>query len=506
MKYIIYLCTSLLLGLLTLAGCTNDLIADKQTLSVSTTELVLSGSGTLEATLEVQTSAADWSYICGASWLKFVRTGSRLTCIAEENRTGTNRRARLVLTSGRLVEEVEVRQLAGSSSIALDVNEVHATQWGGDFTLVVTAGHPDWEAVASEDWLKISANPIKGTIVLTVAESQERLERSATLLVRDRQSGSVAQVQVKQDAILYLLLPYLEFNTGIKAVEDFELARRSLVLDRPSPNGGYGANLDLLKVRTMSPLFYRIEYYIKDNRMTKATMYAPYATIVEEAMVMDWLKSKGFQHEGGTRFYNPDQRCIVERGVSRLGNEWYLRFSYKPVQPQAQPTFASLPQGIVSEQSYQTFTRQQIDAWEVARAGRHNAGSDSKDAQANTETFVYFREPSAEYPFTMTKYTISTDAAHERTPLRMVLHALPDTQEYCDKVIWIHEGKPELTEEFYALVRANGYIYQGLTADGRHVFYNDSRKTYMGVNYVVPTTGSNLNPFVTIEYHYHNPE
>ncbi|MDY3090883.1 MAG: BACON domain-containing protein [Porphyromonas sp.] len=505
MKHIIYTCTSLLLGLLLLAGCSQDLVPDEQTLSVSTTELVMSGGGS-EATLEVKASATDWSYLCGASWLHLVRSGSQLRCTAEENRTGANRSAKIVLTSGRLVEEVEIRQLATNSSISADATEIHATQWGGTFTITVTAGHTDWEAVASEGWIQLSANPVKGTIVLTVAETQERLERSATLLIRDRQTGNASEVQVKQDAILYLLLPYLKFNDGMKAIEDFELARRSVVLERPNPNGGYGANLDLLKVRTMSPLFYRIEYYIKDDRMTKATMYAPFQTIEEEAMVIDWLKGKGFQHEGGTRFYNPDQRCIVERGVARTGNEWYLRFSYKPVQPQAQPTFASLPQGIVSEQNYQSFGRAQIDAWEVARSGEHNASSDSKDALENTETFVYFREPSAEYPFTMTKYTISTAVAHERTPLRMVLHALPDTKEYCDKVFWIHEGKAELTEEFYALVRSNGYIYQGLTADGRHVFYNDSRKTYMGVNYVMPRLGSTLSPFVTIEYHYHNPE
>lgn len=503
MKCIIYKYASWLLALFLLTACSEDLVPKMSELIVSEKELVLQGSGDEMATLQVKTNSVDWSFACGESWLKIVRSGSNLQCRAEDNNTGVSRYAKIILTSGQLIEEVIVEQLASHNSISADINELRVTQWGGTFTVNVNVAHDNWEPIVSEEWLHATPNTIKGSVVLTVAATSQREERSASLTIRDKQTGNAFDIKVTQDAIVYMLVPYFPFNDAHKAVEDFELSRRSVILERPASSVISGGNTEyLLKVRTISPLFYRIEYLFRKGKMVEATMYAPFATLNEELFVLSWLMANGYEDQGGSRFFNANNRATVVKGVLRTGAEWYLRFSYTPLQPQPQETFAEFPWGIVAEDDYQLYGREQIHDWETNKGSTTNSSENIQDVANGLEALTYHLSSTSQYPFIKTRYTFSTKPEDNHAPLKVVLHSFPAVEEVSKKVVWIYEGKPLLTEEFSALAKRNGFVYQGLTSDGRHVLFNDSRKIHMGVGYV--TTGTSI-PYVTIEYHYFNP-
>ncbi len=486
---------SLLLLLFCSVACTKDLAPQEQSLSVSSKELTLQSSGGESSAITIKSTGADWSYACGSTWIKISRANSQLICSAEDNNTGVSRYAKIILSSGQLVEEIIVHQLSSSSSISAEMSQLRVTQWGGNFTINVNTSHNNWETIASEDWVSAVPNTIKGTIMVSVKESYEREERMANLTIRDKQTGNTFDISITQDAIVYLLTPYLPFNASLQTIEEFELNRRSVILERPDTST-IGSREFLFKVRTVSPLFHRIEYRFKGDKMIEATMYAPFQTLGEEEVVINWLLNKGYNNEGGGRLFSSEQRAVVVRGVK--GGEWYLRFSFKPEQPQRQATFATLPYGIVAEPNYQAFTEEQIRTWEANKGSTTISSEDTVDATQKVKTFTYTMQAGTEYPFVKTIYTLSTKPEDASAPVKIVKHIFPSTKESNDKVVWLYDGQPLLTDEFTALHKQNGFYYMGLTASGIHVLQNDNRSILMGVSYV--PNGS--NPYITIEYHY----
>lgn len=487
-----------------LGSCSQtDLEASEGQLTLSESEITLPGSSSSPAEVGVQSYTADWSYISGATWLHITRTDKGLRLSADPNTTGNMRHTTVGITAGNLVRKLEVRQQAlapgeGGSSISVETQEVSATQWGGVITIPVVSESQDWDVVLSEDWLTAVANPRKKVVVVTIPEAVSRQKRTANLLIQDRVGGGSVVVTITQDGQLYFLEPILRFGATMAELEAAETARRSTLLERP---GATWSNTDRLKFRTISPLFTRVEYVIKNDVMTEGYVYASASTFIsEQDAILGWLTEEGYEDAGPVMLINPKKRAVVSFGSVASSSEIFLRFVYKPEQTKRQPTFDTFPLGIVANNDWQTYTKARVHEWETAHQGETSSQDGTVDNVAGTRRVMYYPASGATRPFTSTSYTIKLNE-QDTAPLVRVMHVLPDTEEYVEKVFWSIDGTYHLTEEFVALAKTAGFEYYGTERDGSHRLLNKARSTLCNVRLIIPSSSA-LNPFVTITYEY----
>lgn len=487
-----------------LSSCSqDDLVASQDQLTISESELMFSGGDVSPVEVTIQSNTPEWSYINGVDWLHITRTTRGISLQAERNTTGAFRHTTVGIVSGNLMRKLEVSQQPaaqgeGSGSIIVEDKEVSVDQWGGIITIPVISDSPDWDIMLSEDWLTAVANPRKKTIVLTVPEAIDREKRSANILIQDRVGGGSVIVTLTQDGQLYFLQPILEFGATMTDLESKEAERRSTLTDRP---GSSWSNADRLKFRTISPLFTRVEYVIKGGMMTEAYIYAPsYMLDVERDKYHAWLLEQGYEKVGAVMYVNASTRVEATMGLTPGGSEWYVRFVHRPQQTKPQPTFDTLPMGLVEEKDWQTYTKARIHIWETERHGETSANDETIDNTKGTRQIRYYPGEESSSSFSSSTYLLKLDE-RGNAPLMSVMHVFPDDEEYTEKIFWRNGGDYLLTEEFMALAKKSGFEYYGESSNGSHLFVNKARNTICGVRIIIPSFTS-INPFVTITYEY----
>lgn len=501
---------SLTLWLLVVVGVSScsqdDLLSSEDQLTISETEITLSGSGDTAVEVDVQSNTLDWSYVSGAPWLHITRSAKGLSFSADRNTTGALRHTTVGLTVGSLVRKLEVSQRPvelgeGEGSIYVENREITATQWGGVITIPVVSESQDWDVLPSEDWLTAVANPRKKTVVVTIPETMSRDKRSANLLIQDRETGQSVVVAITQDGVLYFLEPFLKFGASMAELEALEATRKSTLTERP---GSSWSNTDRLKFSTISPLFTRVEYVIKNDVMTEGYIYAPITPfIAEEENILNWLAEAGYQEAGPVMLFHPEKRTIASFGVVSSAAEVFIRFIHKPQQTAPQATFETLPLGIVKEKNWQDYTKARVHEWETANKGETTPRDERIDERTGTRQIVYYPGDGSTSFFSSTRYTLKLDEG-DSAPLKSVMHVLPDEEEYIQKVFWNLDGAYHLTDEFTAIAKAAGFEYYGTERDGSHKFVDQDRKTSLNVRLIIPSI-TMLNPFVTFTYEY-SPE
>ncbi len=494
----------LLLTFVGIIGCSQDFLLDESTLSVSKNEIVLPGLGHTTTSVEVNSSTADWIFIKGAQWIKVERTSSGLNISADDNTSGLKRTATIIISANKKVDKIEVTQLVagtGEESISVETKNIHANQWGGTFTISVSTTSDNWNAKLSEEWLSASVNPKKGAVIVTIPAAEERKTRTATLIIEDNETGNTCAVEISQDGILYYYLPYLKYGATQEEIEAYELSRQSIILERPQPGNAASTNKDLLKVRTISPLFYRVEYRFEDDVMVEATLYAAYATMAtEEAAILTFLLENNFYQDTANTLFNKETRAQVKTGVLKDGSEWYVRFSEKPLQPTPQPTFTELPLGLVAEKDWPTYNKDRIRTWEEANEGTSDNPDGIVDSFSGIRQITYTSINGSNRPYAKSVYllALSTDDVE---PLKRVSHIFPASDECNQKFWWIHKNKYLITDEFMVLTKKAGFEYVGVATEGSHAFVNAARMMQMGVKINAPQAPSTV-PYVTITYYY----
>lgn len=499
--------TLLLLLVMGVSSCSqDDLLSSQDQLTISETEITLFGAGSTPVEVGVQSNTPDWSYVSGAPWLHITRSSKGLSLTADRNTTGALRHATVGITVGNLVRKLEVSQRPaelgeGEGSIYVENREITATQWGGVITIPVVSESLDWDVLLSEDWLTAVANPRKKTIVVTIPETMSRDKRSASLLVQDRETGQSVAVTITQGGVLYFLEPFLKFGASMAELEALEATRKSTLTERP---GSSWSNTDRLKFRTISPLFTRVEYVIKNDVMVEGYVYAPVAPfLAEEDNILSWLAEEGYQESGPVMLFHPEKRTIASFGVVSASREVFIRFIHKPQQTAPQATFDTLPLGIVKEKNWQDYTKARVHEWETANKGETTPRDERIDQRAGTRQIVYYPGNGSTSFFSSTRYTLKLEEGGS-APLMSVMHVLPDEEEYIQKVFWNLNGAYHLTDEFAALAKSAGFEYYGTERDGSHKFVDKARKTSLNVRLVIPSI-TMLNPFVTFTYEY-SPE
>lgn len=486
-----------------LSSCSqDDLVASQDQLTISESELMLSGGEASPVEVTIQSNTPEWSYINGADWLHITRTTKGVSLQAERNTTGTLRHTTVGIMSGNLMRKLEVSQQPatpgeGSGSIIVENTEISVDQWGGTITIPVISDSPNWDILLSEDWLTAVANPRKKTVVLTIPETPLLIKRSVNLLIQNQEDGNTVTVTITQDGQIYYLEPILKYGATVEEIEAQELKRRSTLVYRPSSS----STPDRLKFRTVSSLFSRVEYVIKDDKMIEGYIYAPY--YMYDLVIADfskWLIEKGYEQVNPIMFFNPETRVEATMALAPGGAEWYVCFAHRPQQTKSQPTFESLPMGLVEEKDWQTYTKARIHAWETEHHGETSPSDERIDNTEGTRQMRYYPGAESTSSFSSSTYLLKLDEGGN-APLMSVMHVFPDEEEYTEKFFWNNGGDYLLTEEFMALAKKSGFEYYGKASNGSYLFLNKARKTICGVRMIIPSS-TYINPFVTITYEY----
>ncbi|MDO4770634.1 BACON domain-containing carbohydrate-binding protein [Porphyromonas sp.] len=495
--------TTVLIGLLTIGlyGCTRDILPDEDnsvelTLSQS---VVLLDNTTTKADVNITTTRDSWSCITSAEWLECTKSENKMHLMAKLNDTGHERVATVIVTAGETTEQVVVKQAATTGgiggSISTDKTEFQVDQWGDTFVIPVYTHSKTWEVISSEDWVSVRPNLVKGSIQIVVAETEERPDREANILVRETNTGDYFSVKISQKGIMFIILPYLKFGTTIDPLMEFEEARKSTVIGRPGDNSGaYGAvNKDLWKFATKSKLFTRMEYRFAGDKMTQA--YA-YSDIYELDKAYDeftaYLEDLGFiPDDKKFKFFNKKMEMMAELGLGAGGNEIYLLYTYLPNQKEAYPTFEVFPGRLSNIEGWTGYDKDKIHEWETANGGVTNKKDGTVSSISKTRT-IYYTSVNPLAP-EKTTYTLKP-SAEEQGKEKITGFSLKFREVDTSKFFWEKDGNFYLTNEFMSLCTKSKMRYVGKNSDV-HIFTH----TETGAFYRIKVTGDPGKASVTMD-------
>lgn len=488
LKYIIALVGLLTMGL---SGCTRDILLDEENsaeLSLSQKEVVLNNSNR-EIDINVTTKGS-WNCITSSDWLECTKSENKIHLKAKVNHTEYERVATVIVTMGLVTEQVLVKQTTSTDnpngSIYTSKTEFQVDQWGSRFVIPVYTNSKNWVVLSSDDWVTARSNIVKGEIQVTVAETEERPDRSASILVRDVNTGDNFAVKITQKGIMFIILPYLEFGTSIDPLIDFEVARKSTVVGIPGDNSGaYGAiNKDMCKFVTKSKLFTRMEYRFVDDKMTQAYAYSnlyQLESVYDE--FVDFLIEHGFvPDEGSGRFFNKKMEMMAELKLSYNSEDVHILYTYLPNQKEAFPTFEELPGRLSNVPGWVDYDKDKIYDWETANGGVTTKKDGVVSTFSKTRTIYYTStEPLAPEKSTYTLKASADDQGREKITGLSLKFRASDT----NKFFWEKDGIYYLTDEFMQLCTKSKMKYLGKSGEG-HIFNN-------------PETGNSYNIKVVME-------
>lgn len=483
--------TFALIGLLVLgmAGCTRDILIDDNKvseLSLSQQEVLLD-SKTTTVDVKITTPDTSWNCITTADWLDCTKVEDKIRLTAKPNLSGAERMTSVIVTAGVVTKEIVVRQsitsASGDRTIFTDKTDFVVDQWGETFVIPVYSQSKNWEAMSSEEWVHIRSNQVKGTVQITVEETEARPDRYASVLVRDTNTGESFAVTISQKGIMFIILPYLEFGSGIDPILTFEEARKSKLIGRPGDNSGaYGAvNKDMWKFETKSQLFTRIEYKFANDKMTQAYAYSDiYALDAVYDEFTDHLSELGFvADERKFKFYNKKMEMMAELGLSN--NEIYILYTYLPNQPEAYPTFETIPGRLTNVQGWASYDKDKIYEWESANGGVTNKKDGSLSTFSKTRTIYYTStDPLAPEKTTYSLKPSSDDPKSEAITKVSFKFRESDT----NKFVWEKDGIYYLTDEFMALCVKSKMRYIGKSGNA-YVFNKPETGSYYRIEPVV---------------------
>lgn len=496
LKYTVALVGLLALGL---ASCTNDILLDEEKsaeLALSQYEVLLDNT-TLETDVDVTTGKGSWSCISSADWLECTKSGNKIHLMAKNNDTGSERMTKVIVTAGSATKQLVVKQTTSidGGAISTDKTEFEVDQWGESFVIPIYTASKDWEVISSEDWVTVRPNIIKGEIQVIVAETEERPDRYANILVRDVNTGDNLAIKVSQKGIMYIILPFLKFGENIDPLMAFEEARKSTVIGRPGDNSGaYGAvNKDLWKFSTKSKLFPRMEYRFVDDKMTQA--YA-YSNVFELDKIYDefvaYLADLGFvPDERKFKFFNKKMEMMAELGLGSSSDEIYILYTYLPSQKQAYPTFEQFPGRISNVVGWGSYDKDKIYEWETANNGVTNKKDGSVSRFSKTRTIYY----TSEDPLAPEKTTYSLKP-DESGIEKIISISLAFRESDTTKFVWEKDGVYYLTDEFMALSTKSKMRYVGKNGDV-FLFSHTETGNYYRLKIVKSSSKTNVTIDVT---------
>lgn len=336
-----YIKLSLLLCLLgNLPSCREQMEPQKESLSLSEQDLMHLSHTASEQTIMVHSSSADWVSLCNEPWVQIHKSGQQLQISVEANPYTEPRTATIQISLGDLTTQLKLKQ-NGSPLEFMAQKEVSFGQFAGERRFYVDASSPVWTVSSNADWLQVTSYPLQGEMSIKVKENTARSERSAEVEIKDTTGNIIHSVQVKQAAILYLVMPFEEFGVGAEAVRFFETERYSRLVNQPD----FRSNFMHWGYETVSPIFNYIIYTIKNGKYIGASVYTtnrnPEYLMGEQGReVSTLLQERGYSKVEEGLYHNPQNN--VEATIVTTSNNPSITFTAYPEQT-PYPSFDKLP-------------------------------------------------------------------------------------------------------------------------------------------------------------------
>lgn len=334
----------LLLGqLLSLLACKQQAEVEYASLSLSQTEMMHLSNEASEVTVQVHTSSGAWVALPKAEWLRTSKEGNMLHISVKHNPSTESRRGTVQVSSGGLTQELLLEQ-SGSS---LEFNALKSIEFGqfGDLKkFYVDASSPTWQASTTADWIELMPSPEQGEISIKAKENTSRVERIAQVEIKDQLGQLIHSLEVRQEAILYLVMPHPEFGVNAELIRFFETERYSRLVNQPD----FSSNFFYWGYETVSPIFGYIVYAVKNGKYVSASVYSTNRNPENlkgeiRAELVQELKNKGYERVEDGLYYN-NEKNIEATFVSTTFNPNITFTAYPPQKPS--PSFDELPLGL----------------------------------------------------------------------------------------------------------------------------------------------------------------
>ncbi|MBS9768764.1 MAG: BACON domain-containing protein [Flavobacteriaceae bacterium] len=432
--------------------------------------------------VSVETNAKKWSAIAPADWVDFEKKEGKIVIKVLENKTTSSRKAEVVVFAGSTNATIEVVQKASAGQATFNPDKIELGLEAGSVTIDVIANSDDWTAKTDAKWLTLNAKPYKKEIVITYEENKGRKVRTAEIIVTI--AGKEQKIIVTQKAVMYFILPYLDWKGSREDIKKFEEERGNKFISK---------YLDTDDYETKSEYFPNLGYeFSPEGAYKKATLYGysyeAFAKEVEEYKV--FLTENGFKKIDETLFVDEAKKVIcliVLDEYAGVGKVIFKEKKPKPTQPQAQETFTKLPVAGVEWGA----TNDAIKTYEASNGGILSDNGTSIGVMPIMDKLVFDVDASAsnQIPYIRIYFVLHDANKKFKDGLSTARMFYKNT----NLAFFKHtDGEFYLTTEFMKLMTDEGFSYdenRNPDAEGYHKFVNESKNTRIQIRVMNSTDG-----------------
>ena len=462
MKRINFLFISLVVVLLTVFSCKEEVI--DPILDLSQKEIKLDKTGSV-VTIDVTTNQDNWIATSPAEgdWLFLEQHESTLSVKATENEFGRTRSTYILVQAGMMFEKITLSQLEADVVLDVSPDEINFANSGGVRSVDIRTNTSTWELEkedANIEWLEIRT--FKNFAEIAVTPNAEKDVRTTKLFAR---SGSVIkEITVNQVGIgnARFMLPYFEIAPTHFEIIDYEKSRGNIFMSYREPGSFMGYTYPgEYNFAYASPIFdHFVTYCILPGSHSVDTIKMKSSNGADELLSKDYkvfLEKNGFKNiivNEKNRTLTANARLestIVKLDLTTEGDIANLYFTLMALQDKEYPTFKEFPYDKSDRIDKKEWTKEAIKAAEIDDGSTVVDDGDALWVTLDkkfhpTHTRVYFLRGKT-----------NTDLSDQ---------IMTVWNEPSLGVREISEGRSMLTDEFIALMKAEGFEEIGKATSG----------------------------------------
>ncbi len=465
-------------GLLFTTSCTDE-GSDDAMLSISEKRIEF-GKEAAEKSISVDTDAEKWSAIESASdWINLKIKGSKLVIMVAANETVYARRGRVLVVAGNTNATIEIMQAGLKGEANINPNEIIIGDTKGNISVEVDANDRKWTAESDVDWLKVTAKPHKGEMLLTYDQNMQEEERVAVITIAV--GNDKTMIEARQLGRMYFLLPIRKLSTAsYEEILEFE-KKRGNTLDEQ------GSDKEVLSFKTRSlNMFPTMDYLFSEQGKLRKCVLLPKNTDTMEENLADfqqYLIANGFKEES-PKDYVDEKNSVTAKIVffqSFFGPLAHVEFKPTPKQDKAYPTFKEFPYGFIEWGA----KKEAIDAYIAEKGGSYSdkdsrIGGTNEDGEAYTDDKLWYTfKKEDEAKTTDHIYYVNHDDQEKPGLVYKV-----ELKEKTTFAFYQFEEEFLLTKEFKELCKQEGFKYKGLWDKNFHVFDHKEKKLRFAIRRV----------------------
>lgn len=441
----------------------SDTEDEKVTLELSDDGIFKFPSTASEKKITVTTNQAEWTSITSNSdWLKTTQAGNTLTISVTENTKTVQRDAEIVVLAAGVGKKFYVEQAAANVSISASPDLFNITSDATTLVFEVVSNDDQWKVYTdSESWLTTTAKKNRSEVLVNVAKNNSRDPRVGKIYLEC--GDIIREIAVEQEGLLYFILPYMNFETGLEEIEAFELQRRSTLKNKNSERA------DFLSV---SEAFEQITYVFTNMQYTVGVAFArnPKILTSEKNDFIDFLFKEGFEETDKTDvFFNREHS--VEATINASAQNPQVVYEFKPQQPQDYQTWETLPFGFYDFEA----TKQDILDWEAAHGGVFD-----KNASISNDKFEFLAfNVTDDLGLIQRAYYVDNGGYSGKHTLIEASHIYTNM----NLVFWKHKSLMDFTREFVRLYENSGFTFLGKRQEGFYTFEHNVNPIQMNIGW-----------------------